>query len=393
MSLLTTRGRGIPFWRDIRVLQWLGQIAVLVVVIAFLYFITRNMLQALSQLGIGINFEFLNAQAGFNMSDTPIEITRESTFARTFFAGVLNTLLVSALGIVFATIIGTLIGIARLSHNYLVNRLAYFYLEALRNTPLLVLLIFWYGGFFLQLPAVDKSLVLGGSVYLSSRGLDFPWPVPTVTFDNYGWILVAGLVAATLVSVGLDRHGRRTGRRPLIPVWFLATLIAAALVGWLVLPSAPLQIVVPVRDRFVMTGGHHFSAELVALVSGLVIYWAAFIGEVIRAGIQSVPRGQVDATRALGLSGYQSLRLVIIPQALRLIIPPLTTQYLALAKSSSLAIAIGFADLFSVSSTILNQTGRAVEVVFLMAIAYLAMNLVTALFMNWYNRRVRLVER
>jgi general L-amino acid transport system permease protein len=220
-----------------------------------------------------------------------------------------------------------------------------------------------------------------------------PWGIPTESFGTYRWILLFGLILAIAVAYILNEQGKRTGRPPLTLVWAIGTLLLVALVGWLVLPEAPLALDVPFVRGLNMAGGVILSPEFMALTSGLVLYTAAFIGEVVRAGIQSVSRGQVEAARAVGLNAFQTLRLVVFPQAMRVIIPPLTSQYLNLTKNSSLAIAVGYSDLFYVSNTITNQSGRAVEMFSLVMATYLSFSLITALFMNWYNQRIRLVER
>ena len=383
----------IPFWRDERYLQVLGQVIFIAVVLLFGYFISRNMVAGLRKQGMTLGLDFIQGTSGFDIGEKLIDYSRSSTYLRAFVVGLLNTLLVSVIGIIFSTILGIILGVARLSSNFLINRLASFYLELIRNLSLLVFLIFWYLGVFLKLPKVNEAVIWPGSIYLTNRGVGIPWGIPTTSFQTYRWILLFGLLVAIGVAYYLIEQGRRTGRPPLTAAWASGAFIGIAVIGWLVLPEAPFQWDLPYVKGLNLDGGKILSPEFMALTSGLVLYTAAFIGEVVRAGIQSVSKGQVEAARALGLNGFQTLRLVVFPQALRVIIPPLTSQYLNLTKNSSLAIAVGFSDLFYVSNTIINQSGRAVEMITLVMATYLTLSLLTSIFMNWYNQRIRLVER
>ena len=250
--------------------------------------------------------------------------------------------------------------------------------------------------FFLKLPRVREAIILFNPyfpIYISNRGIATPWGVPTETWSTFLLFLVGGLVLAIIVAILLNRHGKRTGRMPYTTLWFIVTWLAVAVVGWFV-AGQPLEYSAPALEGLNTQGGRVYSQQFMALLTGLTIYTAAFIAEIVRAGIQSVSRGQREAATALGLGGFQTLRLIIFPQALRVIIPPLTSQYLNLTKNSSLAIAIGYPDLFAVAgNTILNQTGRAIEVFILVMGVYLSFSLITSLLMNIYNRRIRLVER
>jgi len=381
-----------PFWRDERFLNLLAQALFVVLLLVVLRGLYQNMVSSLERQGVTTSFQFLNQTASFDIGETLIPYTRSDTYARAFLVGVLNTLQVSLLGIVFATLLGIVLGVARLSSNFLVNRIAALYIEIIRNIPLLVLLIFWYG-VFLKMPRVKDAITLPGPIYISNRGVSIPWWTPTSTFQTYLFILIL----TALVAVGLvwlfKRQAKRTGRSPLVIPWAILLFLVVAILGWLVLPEKPLLIEVPVIKGLNTTGGLRLTPEFTALLSGLVIYTAAFIGETVRAGIQAISKGQTEAAKALGLSNIQILRLVIFPQALRVIVPPLTSQYLNLTKNSSLAAAIGFPDLYSVSGTIYNQTGRAMEATILIMSVYLLISLATSLFMNWYNQHARLVER
>jgi general L-amino acid transport system permease protein len=382
-----------PIWRDERFLQVIGQIVFLLAVGFFAYLILQNMQVGLRRQGMVLGLSFLQGISGFDIGGTLIEYNRSSTYWQAYTVGLLNTLAVSFVGIIFSTIFGVWLGVARLSKNFIISRLAAFYLELIRNLPLLVFLIFWYLGVFLKLPRVRNAIVWPGSIYLTNRGVGIPWGLPTESFPTFQWILLLGLILALVVFIALRAYARRTGRAPLITLWTILTFVAVGIIGWLVLPLKPLVLDPPFVKGLNLAGGKIFTPEFMALTSGLVLYTAAFIGEVVRAGILAVSKGQVEAARALGLNGFQTLRLVVFPQAMRVIIPPLTSQYLNLTKNSSLAIAVGFPDVFYVSNTILNQTGRAVEMIALVMLTYLTFSLVTSLFMNWYNRRIELVER
>ncbi len=383
-----------PFYRDERWLGIFSQILVVVVVVGLGLFFYSNMITGLREKHtVAISFSFLSQTAGFDIGESLIEYSREKTYARAFVVGLLNTFQVAFLGIVFATALGVVIGVMRLSTNYLINRIAAVYIEIFRNIPLLVLLIFWAQAVFLKLPRVTEAITLPGPIFLSNRSVAVPWGTPTESWGAYLIVLAAGVLLGAIIAYVLREQGKRTGRMPLITLWFLVTVAAVGLVGWLVLPQ-PLTLDQPFLDGFNIAGGKVLSQQFMALLSGLIIYTAAFIAEVVRAGIQSVSKGQREASTALGLSPAQTLRLIIFPQSLRVIIPPLTSQYLNLTKNSSLAIAIGYPDLFAVAgSTILNQTGREIEMFTLIMGTYLSLSLITSLLMNIYNRRIRLVER
>ena len=385
-----------PFWRDERVLAILSQVVVVAAVVGLFWFFYRNMVDSLrEQLGTVISFDFLDNTAGFDIGESLIQYDRSSTYARAFVVGLLNTLQVSFFGIILATALGTFFGVMRLSSNFLVSRIALVYIELFRNIPLLVFLIFLAQAVFLKLPRVKQAIVLFDPyfpIYISNRGIATPWGIPTETSAMFLVILLAGLVLAALVTAVLYRNGKRTGRMPFLTLWFVVTFLAVQAIGWIFVQ--PLELSKPYLDGLNIQGGRVYSQQFMALVVGLGVYTSAFIAEIVRAGIQSVSKGQREASTALGLNGYQTLRLIIFPQAMRVIIPPLTSQYLNLIKNTSLAIAIGYPDLFAVAgNTILNQTGRAIEVFSLIMLIYLTFSLVTSLFMNIYNRRMRLIER
>ncbi len=383
-----------PFYRDERILAIFSQILIVVIVLGLGLFLLNNMISGLREKhNVPISFSFLGQTAGFDIGESLIEYSRERTYARAFLVGLLNTFQVAFLGIIFATALGVVIGVMRLSTNFLINRIAAVYIEIFRNIPLLVLHIFWAQAIFLKLPRVSDAIVLPGPIFLSNRGVAIPWGLPTDSWSAYLVVLAAGLALGAIVAYVLREQGKRTGRMPLITLWFLVTVSAVGLVGWVILPQ-PLTLDQPSLAGFNTQGGKILSQQFMSLLSGMIIYTAAFIAEVVRAGIQSVSKGQREAATALGLTAAQTLRLIIFPQAMRVIIPPLTSQYLNLTKNSSLAIAVGYPDLFAVAgNTILNQTGREIEMFTLIMGTYLSLSLITSLLMNIYNRRIRLVER
>ena len=382
---------GVPPWRDVRVLRLAAQAVAVLAVAALAAFMITNFMSATAERGLGFGFGFLGRSAGFDISESPIPYSPTDTYARAFLVGLLNTLIVSVLGIILSTILGVIVGVARLSPNWLVRRIASWYVEIIRNTPLLVQLFILYFAVFLALPAVAQAISLPGSIFVSQRGVFVP--SPQVTSGFLAWLAFVAVGVVVLVVARRTARNREDAGRPIRGLRALGwlALLAIAALGWVL--TAPVAFDVPVRERFNFTGGMGLSPEFAALLVGLVLYTAAFIGEVVRGGIQAVRTGQVEAARALGLSEGETLRLIIFPQALRIIVPPLTSQYLNLTKNSSLAIAIGYPDLFKVGQTMANQTGQPVPVIVLVMGTYLAISLFTSFLMNLYNRRVQVLER
>ena len=380
-----------PPWRDVRVLRIAAQIVVVLVVAVLVALMVRNLMAAMNERGLGFGFSFLSRSAGFDISESPIPYRSSDTYATAFLVGLLNTLFVSFIGIILATILGILVGVARLSPNWLLRRITSTYVEVMRNTPLLVQLVLIYFAVLLQLPSVAQTLAFPGSIFLNQRGVFVPGPQPSAGFPI--WLGFVGAGIAVLVLTRRYAIRREDAGRPVPGLRLLGwvALVLLAALGWIV--AAPVAFDLPVRDRFNFSGGLSLSPEFTALLVGLVLYTAAFIGEVVRGGIQAVRRGQLEAARALGLSEGDVLRLVVFPQALRIIVPPLTSQYLNLTKNSSLAVAIGYPDLFKVGQTMANQTGQPVPVIIMIMSTYLAISLVTSLVMNLYNRRVQVLER
>lgn len=383
----------VPLWRDERVLRIIAQIVSAIVVFGLLYLAVINVINAAEQRGLSLSFGFLNEAAGFPIGESDIPYDPSRSFLTAFLVGVLNTLKVSIVGIFIATILGTFVGIARLSTNWLVSRMALVYIEFHRNIPLLVLLLIWFSIFITGLPEVAESIVLPGPIYLNQRGMQLTWPRLTPHGTPFVISIVLAIILAIIAWIYLRRYQERTGRSTYFAFVSLGILIALPFIGFVLSRGQPLQADVPVLSGFNFIGGYDLSPEFAALLVGLVTYTAAFIAEVVRAGIQAVDRGQLEAARAIGLSYSQLLSLVIVPQALRIIIPPLISQYLNLTKNSSLAIFIGYPELFFIGKTTINQAGRAVQVIILIMAVYLSISLITSFILNIYNRRIQLVER
>lgn len=388
----TTRPKVSPFY-DPRVRSIAYQI-VLCGVIAFLvYSAVSNAVENLERARIASGFDFWTNTAGFDISQTLIEYSTVSTYGRAFWVGLLNTLLVAGLGIVLTTILGFLIGIARLSKNWLISRLAGGYVELIRNLPLLLQLLFWYNAVLKALPEMRDSIIIFSGSFLNNRGLFIPQPVAKANFESVLIAWVLGIIAAVIYRIWAKKRQNLTGQQSPVFIVAVALVIGAPLVVFAV-AGFPIEFLYPERGRFNIRGGIEILPEFAALLFGLTIYTAAFIAEVVRAGIMAVSHGQTEAAYSLGLKAGPTLRLVVVPQAMRVIIPPLTSQYLNLTKNSSLAVAIGYPDLVQIfTGTVLNQTGQAVEVVAITMAVYLSISIVTSLFMNWYNAHVALVER
>ena len=379
-------------WRNQRFRLVLYQAAALLLVIAIGAYLVSNTLANLEERSIRTGFGFLNREAGFRIGESIIAYDASNSYGRAYVVGILNTLRVSVLGIVLATIIGVLVGMARLSRNWLVVRLASLYVEMVRNVPLLLQLFFWYTVITALLPAVRQAVQLLPGMFLSKSGLMFPAPVPHPAHPYVAAALVIGGGLAWGYRGWARRRQEATGQVPKLLLPSLGLIFAPPLLVWLA-SGAPTALDVPVFTRFTFRGGSSITPEFLALLAGLVLYTAAFIAENVRGGIQAVPRGQSEAAAALGLRRGTALRLVILPQALRIVIPPTTSQYLNLAKNSSLAVAIGYPDLVSVTNTSLNQTGQAIECISIMMGVYLTISLSISVVMNVYDRYVALVER
>lgn len=369
------------------------QAIVALLLVWFVAGIVDNTIRNLEAQGIASGFDFLDNTAGFDISQSLIDYTNTMTYTRAFFVGLLNTLLVAVIGIVLATFVGFIVGVARLSGNWLIASLASVYIETLRNIPPLLMLFAVYFGVLKTLPSPRNSLELPFSSYLNTRGLYFPAPIWGEGTSLFLLGLAAALVVAILLFLKAQRQRILTGDADSVLLPTIVVMIGVPLIAF-VLAGSPLSFDYPEAGRFNLKGGLVVQPEFIALLAGLTLYTAAFIAEIVRSGILAVPKGQIEAAAALGLHEGQIMRLVVVPQALRVIIPPLTNQYLNLTKNSSLAVAIGYPDLVSVfAGTVLNQTNQAVEVILITMSVYLVLSLLTSAFMNWFNARVALVER
>ena len=369
---------------------------VLVIVIGYLVYSAISNAQAnLAAKGQVFSFDFLSAPGGFDINQHLIPFSSEagSTYGRAFLVGLLNTILVAGIGIVLATFLGFTIGVARLSTNWIVAKVAQTYVEVVRNIPLLLQLIFWYNAVLKPLPNPRNALSFGAGFFLSNRGLTVPEPTFGPGSEDVFYALLFGLLVAFTFRHWAKGRQEKTGAQYPTGLVALAAIIGLPLIAYLVF-GRPIQFDVPVQKGFNFAGGLQVFPEFVALLLGLVIYTAAFIAEIVRAGIQAVSRGQVEAANALGLRNKPTLDLVVIPQAMRVITPPLTSQFLNLTKNSSLAVAIGYPDLVQIfAGTALNQSAKAIEIMLMTMSVYLALSLITSFFMNLYNRRMALVER
>ena len=363
------------------VLVWLG------------YEFALNAKANLDALKIASGFGFLDNTAGFAINQSLIPYNESDTYGRVFLVGLLNTLLVAGIGIVLATILGFCIGIARLSRNWLLARLAEAYVELIRNLPLLFQLLFWYLAVLGTLPGPRQSISLFGEIFLNNRGIIVPAPVAGKGAAAVAAVFAVSVVATVALKLWAGRLQIRTGRQAPLLWTSLAVLVVPSLVA-LIATGVPIGFEKPELRGFNFVGGIRLLPEFVALVLALTTYTAAFIAEVVRAGLLAVPRGQSEAASALGLRRGLTLRLIVVPQALRVIVPPLTNQYLNLTKNSSLAVAVGYPDLFAVfAGTTLHQTGQAIEIIAMTMAVYLAISLVTSALMNWYNAHIRIAER
>jgi len=366
----------------------------LVVILLFgsIYWIVQNVIENLQRLHIASGFAFLKNRAGFDIPQLPIAYTSDATYGRALVVGLINTIIVAVVGIVIATIVGFVIGIGRLSQNWLIRKICTVYVEIFRNIPPLLVIFFWYSGVLAVLPAPRDSIHLPFGSFLNQRGFYLPHAI----WGDGSWLIGVALLLAIAMAWFVARRARQrqlaTGQQ--FPVfWTSVGLIVGLPVLAFLFSGMPLTFDFPKQSTFNLTGGFWIKPEFLSLLLALSFYTAAFIAEIVRAGIRGVSKGQTEAAAALGLRSGPILRLVVIPQAMRIVIPPLTSQYLNLTKNSSLAIAIGYPDLTAIAGTVLNQTGQAVEGVFIMMIAYLVLSLVTSAVMNVVNARMALVER
>lgn len=382
----------IPFFRDPAKLSILYQVLSVLVVALLSYYLISNTLNNLERQSISTGFGFVEKESSFEIGESLIRYSAADTYGRALVVGFLNTLIVSFIGIILTVILGTILGIARLSTNWLVSRLSAIYIEVFQDIPILLQLFFWYAFFYEMLPSPRQAFHPINGVFLCNRGLIFGIPQWHPAFKFMALALVIGIVIVLVLRKWAKDRQAATGQIfPLVRV-SLGLIIGLPLLAWLT-TGMPMQMNMPELKGFNFKGGISVSPEFTALLLGLVLYTAAFVAEVVRAGIQSVSKGQTEAALSIGLKPTQVLNLVILPQALRVIIPPLTSQMLNLTKNSSLAVAIGYPDFVSVAGTTINQTGQAIEGVALIMIVYLVFSLSTSAFMNWYNKKIALVER
>ena len=371
----------------------LFQVIAVAALVFFFYSIVNNALSNLESRGIATGLGFLNQEAGFGIGLSLVEYDETHTYGRTFIVGLLNTALVSILGILFATVLGFTVGISRLSSNWLISRCAAVYIETFRNIPLLLQIFFWYFAVLQALPSPRQSLSLGESVFLNVRGLFFPGPIFEEGSNLIGMAVIIAIVFIIFLSKWAKNKQTLTGQQTPLLRYSLLALIGLPTIAYFI-SGMPISIDYPELKGFNFKGGISIIPELAALVVALSVYTASFIAEIVRSGINAVNHGQTEAAMALGLPRNKTLKLVVIPQAMRIIIPPLTSQYLNLTKNSSLAMAIGYPDLVSVfAGTTLNQTGQAIEIITMTMAVYLTLSLLTSFLMNIYNSKVALVER
>jgi general L-amino acid transport system permease protein len=388
----TDTGQKAAYLNDPKIRAILYQVAAIGMVGLLGYYLFTNTVANLQRQSIATGFRFLTKEASFEIGESLIAYSAADTYLKALLVGVLNTVKVAFIGMVFTVILGTFLGIARLSTNWLVAKLSAVYIEVMQDIPILLQLFFWYSFFYDILPAPRDAIEPITGVFLSNRGFVFAVPEWHPAYEYAAMAFVAACIAVYFIRRWARIRQEKTGQIfPVLSV-SLGIVIGLPLATWL-LAGAPLKMSIPELVGFNFQGGLNASPEFGALLLGLVLYTAAFVAEIVRAGIQAISKGQTEAAMAIGLKPGQILNLVILPQALRVIIPPLTSQMLNLTKNSSLAVAIGFPDFVSVASTTINQTGQAIEGISLIMIVYLCFSLLTSLFMNWYNKKMALVER
>lgn len=392
VNMNTSAPEKIPFLRDPAKLSILYQIFTVLGVGLLSYYLVNNTLTNLERQSISTGFGFLDKESSFEIGEALIQYSAADSYGRALLVGFLNTLIVSFIGIILTVILGTILGIARLSSNWLVAKLSAIYIELFQDIPVLLQLFFWYAFFYEVLPSPRQALNPIPGLFLCNRGMIFGVPLWHEAYKYAIAAFIIGGIAVFFLRRWAAKRQAATGK--IFPTFraSLALLIGLPLLAWW-LTGAPTEMNVPKLSGFNFKGGITISPEFAALLLGLVLYTAAFVAEVVRAGIQSVGKGQTEAAISIGLKQGHVLNLVILPQALRVIVPPLTSQLLNLTKNSSLAVAIGYPDFVSVAGTTINQTGQAIEGVALIMIVYLVFSLSTSAVMNWYNKKIAIVER
>jgi general L-amino acid transport system permease protein len=383
----------IPFWRDKRIIPMILQVIFAIIVVTASVFLITNAINGMNTIGIALGFDFLKSTASFAIGDKIIDYSPTDTYGKALLVGIANTIRVAIFGIILASILGIIVGISRLSNNWLIRKLASIYVEVFRNTPLLVQIFIWFFAVFLQMPKIENSANLLEFMYFSNRGTAIPWF--NFTSATGVWIVFfgIGIILAIILWKVLIKKQVESGKRTFPGYGAIGSIVIMLGIAWLITQQSPFNLSVPTLVGRKFEGGYVVGNEFAAILLGLVIYTSAFIAEIVRGGIQAVSKGQIEAAKALGLKPSTSMRLIIFPQAIRIIIPPVTSQYLNLTKNSSLAVAVGYAELVSVGGTILNQSGRAIEIVSIMILVYLSLSLFTSFLMNIFNKRTQLVER
>ncbi|RCK51159.1 amino acid ABC transporter permease [Thalassospira profundimaris] len=387
------RSKGLAdYLNDENVRAVIYQIIAIGLVILAGWYLVSNTLDNLERQNISTGFGFLDLEASFGISESMIDYTPKSTYATALLVGLLNTVKVAFLGIVLCTIIGTIFGIARLSSNWIVRKLAAIYVETFRNIPVLLQLFFWYAIIPGAFPAARNALEPIPDVLMTNRGIYIPVPVADNAYEFMGIAAILALIIIYFVKKWADKRLDATGQ-PFPIVWASVGIFAGLVLVAYLAGGAPTAMDIPELKGFNIRGGYNISPEFLAVLIGLTVYTSTYVAEVVRSGIEAVPSGQWEAADSLGLKRSVSLRKIILPQSMRVAIPPLTNQYLNLTKNSSLAVAVGYPDLVSVSNTTMNQTGQAIEAISIYMAVYLGLSLITSLFMNWFNNKMALVER
>ncbi len=380
------------FWNDEKTRGILYQILTAAVVAFIGYYLISNVQDNMAKQAIASGFDFLEKEAAFEIGETPISYSAADSYGRALLVGVLNTLKVSIIGMILTTILGTFVGICTLSSNWLISKIGTAYVEIFQNIPVLLQLFFFYAMFYEAFPGPRQALAPIPGLFVSNRGIDFAVPAAHFAWKYMGIAVIVAIILAIVISRWARRRQDRTGQQ--FPSFWVGVgcVLGLPLLTWIAC-GAPTELDMPVLKGFNFRGGENISPEFSALLIGLVLYTASFIAQIVRAGIQSISHGQTEAAMSIGLKSKHVLQLVIFPQALRVIVPPLTSQLLNLTKNSSLAVAIGYPDFVQVAGTTINQTGQAVEGVALMMLVYLTLSLLTSAFMNWYNKKIAIVER
>ncbi len=380
------------FWNDEKTRGIIYQVVTALLVAFIGYYLISNVQENMAKQSIASGFDFLGKEAAFEIGEKSIEYTAADSYGRALVVGVINTLKVSLIGMVLTTILGTIVGICTLSSNWLVSKLGTVYVEVFQNIPVLLQLFFFYSLFYEAFPGPRQALTPVAGVFISNRGIDFAVPAEHYAWSYMGAAFMIGCVIAFFQARWARKRQEKTGQQ--FPAFWVGVGLMAGLplLTWLAC-GAPVALDIPELKGFNFKGGMNISPEFSALLFGLVLYTASFIAQIVRAGIQSISHGQTEAAMSIGLKSKHVLSLVILPQALRVIVPPLTSQLLNLTKNSSLAVAIGYPDFVQVAGTTINQTGQAVEGVALMMLVYLTLSLATSAFMNWYNKKIAIIER